>query len=68
MFSGLGGLQLLAAELGSLAGRGEGEFATGEGETGVKSARESQGKSPRGVSSYILLAREETEERDDEDE
>jgi len=34
---GLGGLELFTAELGSLAGRGEGELATRKGEAGPQS-------------------------------
>ena len=45
LISGLGGLELLAAELRSLAGRGEGKLTTREGEAGPQSARKSQSKS-----------------------
>lgn len=42
---GLGGFELLTAELGSLAGRGERELATRKGEAGPQSTRKSQGES-----------------------
>lgn len=42
---GLGGLELLAAALGFLAGRGERELASWEGEAGPRTTWKSQGKS-----------------------
>lgn len=54
---GFGGLELLAAELRSLAGRGEGKLATREGEAGPQSTRKSQSKSLISPRAPVCLVR-----------